>query len=79
MILLASATTEWITAAGTVAAALFALIATGVALWQLPRISKQLTLAAETNVSQAYSVVSERMSSLRNLLAEDDAALYPYF
>jgi hypothetical protein len=81
MTLLASPTTtaDWMTAGGTVAAAGFALIATIVAIWQLSRIANQLTLAAQTNVSQAYAVVSERMAFLRDLLANDDAALYPYF
>jgi hypothetical protein len=72
MTLLASAFTDWVTLA-------FAGVATLIAAWQLPKIGNQLRLAAETNVSSAYSVVSERMASLRDILAADDAALYPYF
>jgi hypothetical protein len=49
------------------------------AIWQLPKIKKQLTLATQANVSEAYAVVSERSASLRNVLAADKAALYPYF
>jgi hypothetical protein len=80
MTLLASTSTaEWMTASATVAAAAFALIATFVAVWQLRRIANDLTLAAQANVSQAYAVVSDRMAVLRDLLANDDAALYPYF
>jgi len=80
MILFASTTTaEWLTAYGTVAAAGFALIATIVAVWQLPRIAGELTLAAQTNVSQAYAVVAERSAALRDLLANNEADLYPYF
>jgi hypothetical protein len=72
MTLLASAFTDWVTLA-------FAGVARLIAAWQLPKIGNQLRLAAETNVSSAYSVVSERMASLRDILAADDAALYPYF
>jgi hypothetical protein len=84
MSLLAEATTaattaDWITAWAAVATAAIALVATGVAFWQLPQIRKQLTLVAHANASQAYDVVAERMASLRNILADDDAALYPYF
>jgi hypothetical protein len=72
MILLASAITDWITL-------VFAGVATFIAAWQLPKIGNQLTLAAETNLSSAYAVVSERMAALRDLLAANDAVLYPYF
>ena len=70
--MLASSITDWLS---------FALGAAAVAIafWQLPKIGNQLRLAAETNLSSAYAVVSERMAALRDLLAEDDAALYPYF
>ena len=72
MTLLASAITDWVTLA-------FAGVATLVAAWQFPKIGNQLRLAAETNLSSAYAVVSERMAALRDLLADNDAALYPYF
>jgi hypothetical protein len=72
MALLASEVTNWCAIAIGVGAA-------AVAAWQLLKIGNQLRLSAETNVSSAYAVVSDRMAALRDLLDANDAALYPYF
>ena len=70
--MLASTITDWLS---------FALGAAAVAIafWQLPKIGNEIRLGAQANLSSAYSVVSDRMAALRDVLAADDAALYPYF
>jgi hypothetical protein len=62
MSFLASEVTNWCAIAIGVGAA-------AVAAWQLLKIGNQLRLTAETNLSSAYAVVSERMAALRDLLA----------
>jgi hypothetical protein len=77
--LLASTLTDWLNAVGALGAACFALVGLALAFWQLPRISRQLKLSADTNVAQAYGAVSDRMASFHDILAADRAAFDPYF
>jgi hypothetical protein len=76
--LLASALTDWIQAAGTSVAALLAVAAAGLAVWQLKSIKDQTITNTSANISQAYAVVSSEMGAIReHFLAHP--LLYPYF
>ena len=57
MTLLASATSDWVTAA-------IAILAAGIALYQLWQINKQSRLAANASKSQSYGQVTQQMSLL---------------